>query len=393
MNKNRKPKPVTGGNAGAKGQKAMVTAKYAKHANKRRHELDRQDACPTTERRKLVNILREFGVSVAGFNGLRADSYEKHLAGRSLADLRRFYEILVESCRGYREMAPECPTWGEDNKPPHWTTLRNIKHRIALEQTVDDLEDKLKQLDAVQARISGLPAETQARLLSGMVTYLSQELLNAKFDGQPIMENLKVMDRLLKAGSLRVRERREARSDARFAWEQAGKPINTKAESGKRPMIGSKAKTGEASGNVAKEDEYAGLTEDEKSERLLERAFGKNPYKNKPQPVTGDNHKDQDKRGDAEAGEELNDEPMIGSKSETKEVNANKAKGANMETNQVEDEYNKPNLPNGKPWWWQEGTILISGPSKEFPKGIGRDVVTNLPYCVATGRPVYLATN
>ena len=86
-------------------------------------------------------------------------------------------------------------------------------------------------------------------------------------------------------------------------------------------------------------------------------------------------------------------------KGKTGKSTANEAMGTktNDETgvppraSEVKDEYNKPNLPNGKPWWWQPGTILISGPSKEFPKGIGRDVVTNLPYCVATGRPAYLA--
>ena len=203
MNKNRKSKPVTGSKAGGDGTKAEIVS----------------------ERRKLVAILNEFGVSVAGFNALRADSYEKHLAARSLADLEAFYSVLLGSCRGYREMALECPTWGEDNKPPHCTTLCSIKHRIMAEQTAADLEGKLKQLEAMRARLTGLPAETQALLLNSMVTYLSQELLNAKFDGKPIMENLKVMDRLLKAGSLRVRERREARAEARMAWEQAGKPI------------------------------------------------------------------------------------------------------------------------------------------------------------------------
>ena len=41
--------------------------------------------CPTSERRKLVGILERFNISEAGFNGLRADCYEKHLAARSLA--------------------------------------------------------------------------------------------------------------------------------------------------------------------------------------------------------------------------------------------------------------------------------------------------------------------
>ena len=92
--------------------------------------------------------------------------------------------------------------------------------------------------------------------------------------------------------------------------------------------------------NVAKEDEYVGLTEDEKSERLLERAFGKNPYKNKPQPVTGDKNKDQNENHpqisqiDADLKEPQPTTAKVtlnpNSKDGKKESTANDAKNANQ---------------------------------------------------------------
>ncbi len=57
---------------------------------------------------------------------------------------------------------------------------------------------------------------------------LAEELLVAKLEGKPVMENLKVVDRLIKVAGLRLRERKDNREQARFEWEQ------TKAEGGKR---------------------------------------------------------------------------------------------------------------------------------------------------------------
>jgi hypothetical protein len=49
---------------------------------------DRQQAerYNVTGRRELLDILEEYGVSTYGFDGLRADAYEKDVAGRSLGE-------------------------------------------------------------------------------------------------------------------------------------------------------------------------------------------------------------------------------------------------------------------------------------------------------------------
>src|ERR1700722_6955053 len=90
----KKSGPVTGSKAGAKGHKAMVTAKYAKHA-KRGENLRGRPAYASlrrgkggsAERRKVGGILERFGISVQSFNALRADYFEKHIAKRSLEEL------------------------------------------------------------------------------------------------------------------------------------------------------------------------------------------------------------------------------------------------------------------------------------------------------------------
>ncbi len=95
-----------------------------------------------------MGILEEYGVSVHGFDGLRSDAYEKQIAGRSLADLETFYGLLLGAGRSYKELAPECPKWGKEPKPPHWTTLQGIKERIRMEGRLADMSGHLKAFQA-----------------------------------------------------------------------------------------------------------------------------------------------------------------------------------------------------------------------------------------------------
>jgi peroxiredoxin len=81
--------------------------------------------------------------------------------------------------------------------------------------------------------------------------------LAAKVEGKPISENLKLMDRLLRAASLRVRERREAREEAKLAWLQAGRPILEPDAEGGAPVEPKREITGE---------------------EMIERIYGPNPF-------------------------------------------------------------------------------------------------------------------
>ncbi len=218
---------------GQKGQQQkLVTRKSPEPAGR--------NACPTSkERRQLISILEGFGLSVASFDGLRSDSYEKQIAGWPLRDLERFYEILLGAGRSYKEMALECPTWGEQKKAPHFTTLKGIKHRIMAEQS---LNEKMQARALVAAREAGRVVSAEEVELPEGVDYLEEgieilgeELLSAKLDGRPVSENLRLLDRLLKMGSLRVKEER-------LAWEKEGKPINQR-DAGPQPVTGTDKKT------------------------------------------------------------------------------------------------------------------------------------------------------
>ncbi len=51
------------------------------------------------------------------------------------------------------------------------------------------------------------------------VEMLGEELLVAG-GSKPVMENLKVLDRLMRVAGLRLKERKDAREQTRFEWEE-----------------------------------------------------------------------------------------------------------------------------------------------------------------------------
>ena len=200
-------------------------------------QLNRQDACPTT-RARLVAILEEYGVSVHGFDGLRSDAYEKHVASRSLEELEGLYRTLLAPSGSYEEKQKLCPVWkkggkGED-KLPDITTLSRIKERIMSDFSV---REKVRSRGFLAAREQeGGERVEDTQYIRAATEIIGEELLGAKMEGTPMLENLKGFDRLLKAGSLRVREQRETRGNARFEWERFGKEIEQKP---KPPSAGS----------------------------------------------------------------------------------------------------------------------------------------------------------
>ena len=55
---------------------------------------------------------------VAGFDGLRSNAYENHLAGRSLSELEAFYRRLMNPCEGYGKTRKQCLPWARRESIP-----------------------------------------------------------------------------------------------------------------------------------------------------------------------------------------------------------------------------------------------------------------------------------
>ncbi len=169
----------------------------------------REDARPTalnSRRSELVTIFENYGLLVAGFDALRSDAYEKQLAASSLEGLERVYEALLDPALGFKEVRERCPVWPEGSrlagKLPSMMTLREIKERILLEYSV---QDRMKHGDfARRLQEVGLDDE---QFMAAASMILGSELLSAKLDGTPVMENLRVVDRILRIEGVRLRLR------------------------------------------------------------------------------------------------------------------------------------------------------------------------------------------
>ena len=168
-------------------------------------------------RARLLAILEEYGVSVHGFDGLRADAYEKHLAGRSLAELEAFYGRLWNLTEGCEEIQQQCLPWGEGSqhkgKLPSVRTLREIKERIRLERKLTDMSGHLKAFQAVVASLPGLPVAERAVILQGLQALIAAELMGLSIEGGKVIDHLPAVDRVIRAASAQARgENMEAKA-------------------------------------------------------------------------------------------------------------------------------------------------------------------------------------
>ncbi len=157
----------------------------------------------------LAAVLERFHISRAAFEELRSDSYEKHIARRSVDELEAFYTALLNTGEHYGEIQKVCPRWDDDEKHagklPSIRTLTVIKRRIMAEHTVDSLGTNEQFLKVFQARVKGLPAERQAALYDTILELLGNELIGATLDGKPLLENLKGVDQVMKAKAMATR--------------------------------------------------------------------------------------------------------------------------------------------------------------------------------------------
>ena len=238
---------------------------------------------PRIPRQKLLAILKHHDIAPAAFDALRADAYEKHIATHSLEALEHLYALVLDPALSYTQMQPLCPPWPTGRHaghPPSLQTLSDIKHRIMAKQTVNDLGRMEELLKTLRHRSTALSDKLQTEMFNVIVTMLGQELFVAKLDGKPIIENLRAVDRLIKVAALRVRqqegevrlkllERREDRADRRPASSQPDAVLQPEKS----------AVAANASGN------QSGLTESEKTDRMIERIYGLRPDGTSTRPI------------------------------------------------------------------------------------------------------------
>ena len=231
-----------------------------------------KNAGTDSEHVKLLALLDKFNISVASFDSLRSDSYEKHIAKRSLAELDSVYATLLQPGSGYEEKRASFPRWGDGSKfsgnLPSMSTLCTIKHRIMAEQTAKDLDWFASQMEALSSRLTGLPTAKQAQVFEVILSLVGEELVRDKFDGKRLLKNLPAVDRLLKAAAIRSRERQSDRRiqlrEQELNLKQA-KLLAELADSPSKPSALPPAKPASA------------LTESEKTDAMIERIYGLKP--------------------------------------------------------------------------------------------------------------------
>jgi len=232
-------------------------------------------------RQALLALLEHLHIPTSSFDALRADSYEKHLAQRSLAELETFYENLLKPDAPYEKIQAKFPRWGPDHrfagKLPSVVTLRTIRRRILADQALNNLTHQIEFLKSLKKRLTGLPASHQSDTFDVTLVLLNQELLGARLDGKPLLENLPVVDRIIKATSVQARIRqtdtcnklREEIQGARLKLDREKFEHQVKmAKAGPPPP---------AKPEPEYEADDSGMTEDEKTHALIEKVYGLKP--------------------------------------------------------------------------------------------------------------------
>jgi hypothetical protein len=264
------------------------------------------------------------------------------------------------------------------------------------------VRERLRAKGLIQARKAGKRGRARdkdeaAVYFAEAVEILAEELLAAKVEGKPISENLKLMDRLLRVASLRVRERREAREEAKLEWIKAGKPIQ------REPMIGTTGLHPSAKSDsetpVPLPEEYDPEAMDE-TDLMLEKVFGKNPYKDqgkiqKPE-AEGQGNQPNAEGGVRGAESKGKEETVLRELREGDKPPETKADDREIgETGKevelvppVEAKAEAAKVDTRPEWAKRAWNKLIGGRSAKHPKGIWRCDETGLPVDVATGKPV-----
>jgi hypothetical protein len=105
-----------------------------------------------------------------------------------------------------------------------------------LEQAVQARMKARKLMEVLgSGQVKGEAKELAMEYFKVAMEILGEELLVAKAEGKPVMENLRVLDRLMKVAGLRLRERADAREQTRFGWEEEDRKAEAKAKVANKP--------------------------------------------------------------------------------------------------------------------------------------------------------------
>jgi len=254
---------------------------------------------PDPKRSKLLAMFERLNLPVTMFDSLRSDAYEKDVAKQSVAQLEQVYLTLFNPGEACAEIQEQLPRWTDGKhagRRPSINTLMKIKNRIMAQHVADDLDEHVEQMNSLLNRLSGLPADLRKDVYDLMMTVLGEELFKAKFDGKKLMENLPVVKCIMKDKELKMREREAAErlalqktskelQKSRLELEEKKLAQRRQEAEFRRSTIGGTSSAADhrpsphqiPPNEPSADEEDSGLTEDEKSARLLERAFGKPP--------------------------------------------------------------------------------------------------------------------
>jgi hypothetical protein len=227
------------------------------------------------ERAKLVTLLEQLNLSVVSFDNLRNDAYEKHVAKLSIAELEQVYLTLLSPGEACAEIQKKFPRWISGKykgRLPSINTLMSIKQRMMADYLANDLGRLEEMLETVRNRCTGLPVEQQAEVFNVMLSVIGEEMLRAKGNGKELSQNLPVVDRLLRAAGIRFRERQGER---RLALREN---VN-KNQTNKLKLEWKKFQRKTGAPESAREVDDGPL-DDDKTDALIDKVFGKNPYEN-----------------------------------------------------------------------------------------------------------------
>lgn len=240
---------------------------------------------PPPTRQALVALLEQCHVSLPSFDALRCDSYEKHLAEHSLAELETFYERLLKPGAGYEAIQSQCPRWHAGHKfsgrLPSLVTLRTIRRRLLADQALDDLTRQAEFLKSLKKRLTGVSAADQNDIFDAILALMNEELLGARLDGQPLLKNLPALDRLLKAAAVRARIR-QGDTRNRLREKIQGGRLKLDREKFEHQVKQAKAEAMPHGGpdnepEVEHDEDNSGMTDREKTQAWIESIYGPKP--------------------------------------------------------------------------------------------------------------------
>jgi len=159
------------------------------------------DPTPSSPNQALEEVLLRYNLSPDCFHKLRADSYERMLAGSSVEQLDLFYALLLDPKLTNEERAAQAPYWpkGSDRagEPPSERTVRDVRRRMFREHSLTNLGQVSDFIDHMRQKLGVQSSGNQAQVVDTMLNLLGEELLTAKLDGGTVSEQKDIAELLV----------------------------------------------------------------------------------------------------------------------------------------------------------------------------------------------------